>query len=168
MMQTFKDIVEVTVVALVIAILVRALLVEVFIVQGPSMEPTLVDGNRLLVSKIAYKIGEPERGDVVVLRYPLDPSKDYIKRIVGVGGDTVEIRLGRLYVNGQLQQESYIQYPGLYNMAAITVPDGSVFVMGDHRTNSEDSRYFGCVNKELLKGKAVYIIWPLESIGPVK
>ncbi len=167
-MQTFKDIVEVTVVALVIAILVRTLLVEVFVVQGPSMEPTLVDGNRLLVSKIAYKIGEPSRGDVVVLRYPLDPSKDYIKRVVAVGGDIIEIRLGRLYINGQLQQESYIEYPGIYNMAAVTVPSDSVFVMGDHRTNSEDSRYFGCVKEEFLKGKAVYIIWPLEKIGPVR
>ncbi|HHY69871.1 MAG: signal peptidase I [Bacillota bacterium] len=168
MMETLKDIVQVTVTALIIAIVIRGLLIEVFVVQGPSMEPTLVDGNRLLVSKIAYKIGKPSRGDVVVLRYPLDPSKDYIKRIVAVGGDTVELRLGRLYVNGQLQEEPYIQFPGVYNMAPVTVPIGSVFVMGDHRTNSEDSRYFGCVKEEFLKGKAVCIIWPLKDIGRVK
>ena len=86
------------------------------------MEPTLMDGERLLVSKTAYRTGKPKRGDVVVLRYPLDPSRDYIKRIVAVEGDTVEQRLGRLYVNGILQEEPYVRYPGLYNMDSLVVP----------------------------------------------
>ncbi|HHY11972.1 MAG TPA: signal peptidase I [Firmicutes bacterium] len=168
MRETVRDILEVIVVAFFIAMLIRGLVIETFIVQGPSMEPTLINGERLLVSKLAYKFGEPGRGDVVVLRYPLDQSKDYIKRVVAVEGDTVELRLGRLYVNGILQQEPYVRFPGLYNMASLTVPENTVFVMGDHRTDSEDSRFFGPVGVELLKGKAIVIIWPLKAAGAIK
>lgn len=167
-METVRDIVEVIVVAFLIAMLIRSLVIETFVVQGPSMEPTLVSGERLLVSKLAYRFGEPKRGDVVVLRYPLDQSKDYIKRVVAVEGDTVELRLGRLYVNGILQEEPYVRFPGLYNMASLTVPEETVFVMGDHRTDSEDSRFFGPVSVELLKGKAIVIIWPLKAAGAIK
>ncbi len=167
-MDTIRDILEVVVVAFIIAMLIRGLVIETFVVQGPSMEPTLVDGERLLVSKIAYRFGKPKRGDVVVLRYPLDPSKDYIKRVVALAGDTVELRLGRVYVNGQLKEEPYIHFPGLYNMATLTVPEGTVFVMGDHRVNSEDSRFFGPVTQELVKGKAIVIIWPLKAAGAIK
>ncbi len=167
-METVRDIVEVIVVAFLIAMLIRSLVIETFIVQGPSMEPTLVSGERLLVSKLAYRFSEPKRGDVVVLRYPLDQSKDYIKRVVAVEGDTVELRLGRLYVNGILQEEPYVRFPGLYNMASLTVPEETVFVMGDHRTDSEDSRFFGPVSVELLKGKAIVIIWPLKAAGAIK
>ncbi|QUL98377.1 MAG: signal peptidase I [Candidatus Fermentithermobacillus carboniphilus] len=168
MMDTVKDILEVVVTALIIAILIRSLVVETFLVEGPSMEPTLMSGERLLVSKIAYRFGTPKRGDVVVLRYPLDPSRDYIKRVVAVGGDTVELRLGRLYVNGKLMEEPYVHQPGLYNMSPITVPKGTVFVLGDHRTNSEDSRSFGPVRLELIKGKALLIIWPPKAMGFIK
>ena len=105
---------------------------------------------------------------MVVLRYPLDPSRDYIKRIVAVEGDTVELRLGRLYVNGILQEEPYVLYPGLYNMASLVVPENTVFVMGDHRTDSEDSRFFGPVDVDLLKGKAIVIIWPPKAVGAIK
>ncbi|MGB4392413.1 MAG: signal peptidase I, partial [Bacillota bacterium] len=90
MMETVRDIIEVVVVAFIIAMVIRGLVIETFVVHGPSMEPTLVDGERLLVFKLAYKLGKPKRGDVVVLRYPLDPSRDYIKRVVAVEGDTVE------------------------------------------------------------------------------
>lgn len=168
MMDTLKDILETVLIALVITLIIRSFVVETFVVEGPSMQPTLYDGERLLVFKLAYRFGEPKRGDVVVLRYPLDPSKDYIKRIVAVGGDVVELRMGRLYVNKKLVEEPYVQYPGLYNMGPITVPEGSVFVLGDHRTNSEDSRYFGPVSKDLLKGKAWVIIWPPKAMGLIK
>ncbi len=167
-METIRDILEVIVIAFIIALLIRSLVIETFVVQGPSMEPTLVDGERLLVSKIAYRLGEPKRGDVIVLRYPLNPSKDYIKRVVAVEGDTVELRLGRLYINGQLKEEPYVHFPGLYNMASVAVPENTVFVMGDHRTNSEDSRFFGSVKEELVKGKAIVIIWPLKAAGAIK
>ena len=168
MMETVRDIIEVVVVAFIIAMVIRGLVIETFVVHGPSMEPTLVDGERLLVFKLAYKLGKPKRGDVVVLRYPLDPSRDYIKRVVAVEGDTVELRLGRLYVNGILQEEPYVRYPGLYNMASLVVPQDTVFVMGDHRTDSEDSRFFGPVPVDLLKGKAIFIISPPKAIGAIR
>jgi len=168
MMDTIKDIVEVVLIALVITLLIRSFVVETFVVDGPSMEPTLYDGERLLVLKLAYRLGQPKRGDVVVLRYPFDPRKDYIKRIVATGGETVELRLGRLYVNNKLIEEPYVHFPGLYNMSPTVVPEGMVFVLGDHRTNSEDSRFFGPVRQELLKGKAVVIIWPPKAMGLVK
>ncbi|HHY76523.1 MAG TPA: signal peptidase I [Firmicutes bacterium] len=167
-MNTARDILETVLIALLIAILVRAFVIERFVVDGPSMEPTLWDSQSLLVNKIAYRFSKPKRGDVVVFRYPLDPSRDYVKRCVAVGGDTVEIRMGRLYVNGLLKEEPYVRYPGFYDMKPITVPEDCIFVLGDHRTNSEDSRMFGPVKLSLVKGKAVFIIWPLKDIGPIK
>lgn len=144
-MNAVRDILETVLIALLIAILVRAFVIERFLVDGPSMEPTLWDSQSLLVNKLAYRFSQPKRGDVVVFRYPLDPSRDYVKRCVAVGGDTVEMRLGRLYVNGLLKEEPYVRFPGLYEMKSITVPEDCIFVLGDHRTNSEDSRMFGPV-----------------------
>lgn len=167
-MDTARDILGTVLVALLIAVLVRAFVVERFLVDGPSMEPTLWDRESLLVYKLTYRLGTLKRGDVVVFRYPLDPSRDYVKRCVAVGGDTVEIRLGRLYVNGQLVEEPYVQFPGLYEMKSITVPEGSFFAMGDHRTNSEDSRMFGPVKLNMLKGKAVFVIWPPKNMGAIR
>ena len=167
-MDTVRDLVETVLIAALIALVIRGFIFEPFLVDGPSMEPTLFTGEWLFVSKIAYRFGEVKRGDVIVFRYPLNPSKDYVKRCVAVAGDTVELRLGRLYVNGQLVEESQIRYPGLYNMKAVTVPEGCVFVLGDHRTNSEDSRYFGPINVRDIKGKAEFILWPLKSVRRVK
>ena len=167
-MNTLRDILETVLIALLIAILVRALVVERFLVDGPSMEPTLWNGQSLLVYKLAYRFGQPKRGDVVVFRYPLDPGRDYVKRCVAVGGDTIEMRVGRVYVNGQLVEEPYVRFPGLTEMKAITVPQGSIFVMGDHRTNSEDSRMFGPVKMDLIKGKAVFVIWPPKDMGAIE
>jgi signal peptidase I len=167
-MNAVRDILETALIALLIAILVRAFVIERFLVDGPSMEPTLWDSQSLLVNKLAYRFSQPKRGDVVVFRYPLDPSRDYVKRCVAVGGDTVEMRLGRLYVNGLLKEEPYVRFPGLYEMKSITVPEDCIFVLGDHRTNSEDSRMFGPVKLSLVKGKAVFIIWPLKDMGAIR
>ncbi len=145
-MKTLRDVLETVLIALVIAILVRAFVVERFLVDGPSMEPTMWTDESLMVLKIAYRFGEPKRGDIVVFQYPYNPEKDYIKRVIAVGGDTIEMRLGRVYVNGQLKEEPYVQYPGFFNMNVTTVPEGTIFVMGDNRTNSEDSRMFGPVS----------------------
>lgn len=167
-MNTVRDIVETVLISLLIALLVRTFVVERFVVDGPSMEPTMWTGEWLLVYKLAYRFSTPKRGDIVIFKYPLNADKDYIKRVVGLGGDTVEMRLGRVYVNGQLVQEPFALYPGLYEMNAIQVPEGSVFVMGDHRTNSEDSRMFGPIKLKDIKGKAVFRIWPLKSAGFLK
>jgi signal peptidase I len=167
-MNTVRDILETVLIALLIAVLVRAFVIERFLVDGPSMEPTLWDSQSLLVNKLAYRFSSPKRGDIVVFRYPLDPQRDYVKRCVAVGGDSVEMRLGRLYVNGQLKEEPYVRFPGLFEMKSVTVPEDSIFVMGDHRTNSEDSRMFGPVKLSLVKGKAVLVIWPLKDMGPIR
>jgi signal peptidase I len=167
-MNAVRDILETVLIALLIAVLVRAFVIERFLVDGPSMEPTLWDSQSLLVNKLAYKFSPPTRGDVVVFRYPLDPTRDYVKRCVAVGGDTVEMRLGRLYVNGLLKEEPYVGFPGLFEMKSVTVPEDCIFVLGDHRTNSEDSRMFGPVKLSLVKGKAVFIIWPLKDMGAIR
>lgn len=167
-MKTLRDILETVLIALVIAVLVRSFVVERFIVEGPSMEPTMWTDESLMVLKIAYRFGEPKRGDIVVFQYPYNPQKDYIKRVIAVGGDTIEMRLGRVYVNGQQREEPYVLNPGFYNMNVTTVPEGTVYVMGDNRTNSEDSRMFGPVSLGQLKGKAVFRIWPLKSMGGLR
>lgn len=167
-MDTVRDVFETIIIAAIIAILVRAFVFEPFMVEGPSMETTLWDGERLFIYKLSTRFGGPERGDVVVFQYPLNPAKDYVKRCVAVGGDTVEVRVGRLYINGQLVPEPYVRYPGLHDMKAIEVPEDSIFVMGDHRTNSEDSRSFGPVKVKSVRGKAVLILWPPKSIRLVK
>ncbi len=164
-MQTVRDILETVLIALILAVLIRSFVVERFVVEGRSMEPTLHSTDMVLVLKTVYRLGPVKRGDVVVFRYPFDTSKDYIKRVVAVGGDTVQIRLGRVYVNGQLKEEPYVQDPGFFEMKSVHVPEGSVFVMGDHRTDSEDSRSFGPVSVDLMKGKAVVRIWPLKAAG---
>ena len=167
-MKTLRDILETVLIALVIAILVRSFVVERFVVDGPSMEPTMWTDESLMVFKIAYRFGQPKRGDIVVFQYRYNPQKDYIKRVIAVGGDTVEMRLGRVYVNGQQREEPYVLNPGFYNMNVTTVPEGTIYVMGDNRTNSEDSRMFGPVSLGQLKGKAVLRIWPLKSMGVLR
>jgi signal peptidase I len=167
-LETVRDILETILIALLLAVLIRVFIIETFVVDGPSMEATLWDGQRLLVSKMAYRFSEPKRGDVVIFRYPLDPSKDYVKRVIAVGGDTIEVRMGRVYVNSERREEPYVLNPGLYDMRSTIVPEGCVFVMGDNRTNSEDSRSFGPIKVESLKGKAIAVIWPLKSAGFLK
>ncbi len=167
-MDTLRDVLEIVLVSLVLALLIRSFVVETFLVEGPSMQPTMFTNQKLLVLKLAYRFKEPKRGDIVVFKYPFNTEKDYIKRIIGESGDNIEIRLGRVYVNGQLQEEQYVQNPGYYEMASTVVPDGFVFVMGDNRVDSEDSRMFGPVNIGLLKGKAIFRIWPLGEFGLVK
>jgi signal peptidase I len=167
-MDTVRDIVETILIAALIAIVVRVFVFEPFVVDGPSMETTLWDGEKLFLSKLAYKFGTVKRGDVVVFQYPLNPAKDYVKRCVAVGGDTVEMRVGRVYINGQQVLEPYVRFPGLSDTKAVVVPKNSIFVMGDNRTNSEDSRTFGPVKVSTVRGKAVFILWPPKSMRLIK
>jgi signal peptidase I len=135
-------------------------------VEGPSMMPTLENHERLLVNKFIYFIEAPRKGEIIVFRYPRDPSRDFIKRVIATGGDTVEIRNGRVYINGDLLEEKYIleRTKGSYNKAI--VPPDHVFVMGDNRNNSEDSRFsdVGFVPFKLIKGKASVVFWPLGEL----
>lgn len=151
--------------AVALAILIRTFIVELYIVEGPSMKPTLQDAERLVVNKFIYRLREPEKGEVLIFRYPRDPSRDFVKRVIATAGDTIEIKEGRVYVNDQLQREDYILEKTRTEYSKVTIPDGTVFVMGDNRNNSEDSRFsdVGFVPLNLIKGKAVLIFWPFDD-----
>ena len=151
--------------AVLLAMVIRTFIVELYIVEGPSMKPTLQDAERLVVNKFIYRVREPEKGEVLIFRYPRDPSRDFVKRVIATAGDTIEIKDGRVYVNDQLQREDYILEKTRTEYSKVTIPDGTVFVMGDNRNNSEDSRFsdVGFVPLDLVKGKAVLIFWPLDD-----
>lgn len=156
----FWETVETVVIALALALLIRHFVVESFVVRGSSMEPTLHDGQRLLVGKFIYWFRPPRDGEIVVFRSPLNSREDLIKRIIAVEGERVEIRRGQVYRNGKPLEEDYIRKPDFSSLSSLTVPPGHVFVLGDNRGNSEDSRYFGPLPRRLIKGKAVVVWWP--------
>lgn len=146
---------------------VRPLSLEVFEIPSASMAPTLVPGDHVLAAKFVYLLGDPERGDIAALQNPEARDEVLIKRIVGLPGDAVEIRDGVLYVNGNREQEPYVNYrlnDGNY-FGPEKVPSGEVFVMGDNRANSRDSRSFGPVPEQDLDGKVLTRIWPPGRIG---
>lgn len=163
-----RDALEVIIVAIVIAFVVRGFVIEPFIVDGSSMEPTLHNGERLFVNRFVYRFEKPKRGDIIVFRYPLNWKKDYIKRVVALGGETVEVRLGTVYINNEPLDEPYIRKEGISNFRPFRVPEGYVFVMGDNRLNSEDSRIFGPVSLKSIRGKAWIVWWPLSRIRLAK
>jgi signal peptidase I len=132
-------------------------------VENISMEPTLQEGQFILVNKMAYRLGDFQRGDIVIFHYPKGPEEDYIKRVIGLPGDTLRIQDGRVEVNGQVLDEPYIAAPPSYNNAW-TIPEGQIFVLGDNRNRSSDSHSWGFVPVELVVGKALVIYWPLDDL----
>ncbi len=182
--STFREYAEALIVALALAMFIRTFFVQAFKIPSGSMLPTLQIGDHLLVNKLLYGVRvpivgtrflsffEPERGDIIVFVYPEDRDKDFIKRIVGVPGDVIEIRKKQLYRNGKpvdRTDEPYAQYrkgvePGVRdNFGPVTVPEGHVFVMGDNRDHSFDSRFWGFVPYEDIKGKAFIIYWSWDG-----
>ena len=157
------------IVAVVLAFGIRTFLVEPYMVSGPSMMNTLQDQERLLVNKLVYYTRQPKRGEIIVFKYPSDTRRDFIKRVIAVGGDTIEIRDGKTYVNGQALDESYIREPFHTNLPKTTVPAGHIFVMGDNRNNSADSRdnRLGPVDERYILGKAICTILPFQHVGLV-
>ncbi|EGO63123.1 signal peptidase I [Acetonema longum] len=164
--QEVKDWLISILIAVVLAFFIRSFIVELYMVEGPSMRPTLVNSERLVVNKFIYRFKEPQRGEVIVFRYPRDPSRDFIKRVIGVAGDKIEIRDGQVFLNGQLQNENYILERTRGSYPLVTIPQGHIFVMGDNRNNSEDSRFrdVGFVPLDLVKGKAMVVFWPLDHM----
>ncbi|MBE6102613.1 MAG: signal peptidase I [Selenomonas ruminantium] len=164
--EEVKDWLVSIVVAVVLAFLIRQFVVELYIVDGPSMRPTLQSQQRLVVNKFIYRFRAPEKGEILVFQYPRDPSRDFIKRVIAVPGDTVEIKDGRVLVNDQVLSEDYILEKTRGDYPKSTVPQGTVFVMGDNRNNSEDSRFadVGFVPDALIKGKAVLVFWPVADL----
>lgn len=132
-------------------------------VENISMQPTLHEGEFILVNKLAYRLGDFHRGDIVVFHYPRDPAEDYIKRVIGLPGDTVVIENGQVMVNGQILDEPYIKAPPQY-ANTWQIPEGQVFVLGDNRNQSSDSHSWGFVPRDLFVGKALVIYWPLQEL----
>lgn len=191
MKSTVRDVVETLILTAVIFLLVRAV-VQNFKVEGRSMEPTLRNGQYLLINKAVYwhlngeligrifptaipdptlkdgavyLFGEPQRGDIVVFRFPRDPSRDFIKRIIATPGDTVDIRQGRVYVNNTLVDEFYINEVPNYSMPPERMSPGRYFVLGDNRNNSSDSHVWGPVPRDNIIGKAWLSYWPVDQLG---
>ncbi|KLU40621.1 MAG: signal peptidase I [Limnochordia bacterium] len=169
--STIREYVEALVIAVVLALFIITFIAQSFLVQGSSMEPSLLDGQRLLVDKLTPRFVEPRRGDVVVFRYPANRRRKFIKRIVGLPGDEISIRNGFLYINGQRVEEPFVNGPtyGPYSspgFGPVVVPEDSFFVLGDNRRNSDDSRYsdVGFVHRSDIVGVARFVYWPITQI----
>jgi signal peptidase I len=135
-------------------------------VESISMEPSLHAGEFVIVNKLAYRWEEPQRGDIIVFRFPLNPDKRYIKRVIGIEGDSIEVRDGQVYLNALLLEEPYIvAAPNYAN--EWQVPENKFFVLGDNRNNSNDSKNWGMLEEDLVIGKAEFIYWPIEEMGGV-
>src|SRR5580692_7695768 len=154
-------------IAIGLALVIIVFLYQPVKVEGTSMAPLLSDQERIFINKFVYRFEPIERGDVVVFWYPLDRSKSFIKRVIGLPGDTLEMRQGALYVNGKLVPEPYVppRYEDVTDYGPVRVPEDSYFVMGDHRISSNDSRVFGAVANKFIYGRAVFAYWPVDHFG---
>jgi len=136
-------------------------------VDGESMLPSLQSGEFVVVYRLAYMLGSPGHGDVIVFRYPRDPKQEFIKRVIGLPGERVEISRGKVSINGEVMNESYIAAPPVYQ-GEWKVPESAVFVLGDNRNNSSDSHNWGTVPLEDVVGKAVFVYWPPWEWGLIE
>ena len=154
-------------VSLAIAGVVIVFLYQPVKVEGNSMMPELADQERIFINKFIYRFESIQRGDVVVFWYPLDPAKSYIKRVIGLPGETVQLVDGDVIVNGRRLEEPYVpsEYREQQSLGPIHIPPGEFFVLGDHRTSSNDSRVWGTVERRFIYGKAVFVYWPVGQLG---
>ncbi len=153
-----------------LAVVIIIFLYQPVKVEGTSMTPLLSDQERIFINKFVYRFEPIERGDVVVFWYPLDRSKSFIKRVIGLPGEMVEIRGGRVYVDGKRVPEPYVppQYADASTYGPIRVPPDEYFVLGDHRSSSNDSRVFGPVPSQFIYGRAVFAYWPVDHFGSLE
>jgi signal peptidase I len=154
-------------IAIGLALVIIVFLYQPVKVEGTSMAPLLSDQERIFINKFVYRFEPIQRRDVVVFWYPLDHSKSFIKRVIGLPGESVEIRQGIVYVNGHAIDEPYVpaQYEDMSDFGPLRVPKDSYFVMGDHRISSNDSRVFGPVASKFIYGRAVFAYWPVDHFG---
>jgi len=152
--------------AAVISLLIITFVVQAFYIPSGSMEPTLMVDDRILVAKFLYRIEPIRSGDVIVFRYPLNPSRDFVKRVIGLPGARVQLKEGVVYLDDtRVSEKGYTLRPDFGNYGPITVPRNEYFVLGDNRNNSEDSRFFGYVPRANIIGKAIFIYWPVQRVG---
>jgi signal peptidase I len=135
-------------------------------VEGGSMEPSLHNGEFVVINRLAYRWNDPDRGEIIVFRFPLDPERRFIKRIIGLPGDTVAVREGQVFVNNTALDEPYVSAPPHYD-GTWTIEEGHVFVLGDNRNNSSDSQNWGSLRTEEIIGKAIVVYWPLGDLGVI-
>jgi len=158
--------------SVLIAVILIVFIYQPVKVEGTSMMPTLTDQERIFINKFTYHLGlgSIDRGDMVVFWFPLDPAKSYIKRVIGIPGDTVYIDAGQVYVNGRPLTESYVpeDYRDRISWEEHRIPPDKYFVLGDHRSSSSDSRTWGFVRRDAIYGKAVFVYWPLKNIGRLR
>jgi signal peptidase I len=157
-----RDILETAALALLIFVVMR-FVIQSYHVQGVSMQPTLQSDEYVIVNKMAYTWSTPQRGDVIVFHYPKDQSEDFIKRVIGLPGDIIQLDKTHVIVNGVQLNEPYISIPANPVPSSWTVPAGQYFVLGDNRPASDDSRYWGYVPKDLIVGKSVVVYWPFSG-----
>lgn len=165
LLRFIADILETLVLSVVLFVGINYITARIR-VDGSSMEPTLHNGQLILVNRLAYKLGEPERGDVIVFYFPRDPEQEYIKRLIGKPGDTVSIQNGQVLVNDLPLSEPYISASPMYQGEWV-IPEGQYFVLGDNRNNSSDSHQWGMVPAEYVIGKAMAVYWPPSDWGMV-
>ncbi len=180
-----RENIEAILFAIVLALFIRTFVIQAFKIPSGSMKETLLVGDHILVNKFIYgvklpflqktiiPVTEPDRGDIVVFKFPKDPKKDFIKRVVGITGDQIVIKDKKVYVNGELEEEKHIMhmdsniFPAQYsrrdNLESVTVPPDSIFVMGDNRDNSHDGRFWGFVDLKAVKGQAFIIYWSWDK-----
>lgn len=169
--EAVREIIETAILTLVIFLLIRTV-VQNFRIEGYSMEPNLHDGQYLIVNKLLYRKLEdkylfhpPQRGDIIVFQYPRSHNRDFIKRVIGLPGETVEIRQGRLFINGELMEEPYISDAGSYSWGPTKIGEDEFFVLGDNRKSSSDSHTWGMLPRENIIGKAWVSYWPPRYWG---
>lgn len=150
---------------MLVAVVGYLLFFHLSVVRGSSMMPGILDGDRILVEPWSYVLDDVERGDVVVMQYPLDPNVDYIKRIIGLPGDRVSFAHGRVWVNGEILDEPYVAHVDFSDYEEFQVDSGHYFVLGDNRPRSSDSREFGQVPSRYVRGRVDLRLWPLSRIG---
>lgn len=168
--SVLREYAEAILIAIILALLIRTFVVQAFKIPSGSMIPTLQVGDHILVNKFIYYFRDPQRGDVIVFKYPWDESRDFIKRVIAVGGEEVAMKDRIVFVDGRPLVEPYAIYsearvpggPG-YEYGPVVVPRGSLFVMGDNRDNSQDSRFWGFLKSEKIRGKSFLIYWSWDS-----
>lgn len=166
-----KEFLQSLVIAGVLAFFIITFVAQSFVVDGQSMEPTLHNGERLFINKFIYRFKEPERGDIVVFTPRGSPGKKYIKRVIGLPGDAIYIKDGVTYLNGEPLEEDYLNDSMRGEFGPYEVPEESVFVMGDNRNHSADSRFSGAVgyvDYNSISGKAFWVYWPLTEMRVIK
>ena len=174
--REIKEWTESIIIAFILAMIIRTFVIQAFKIPSGSMRPTFLEGDRILVNKFIYRFKEPQIGDIVVFKYPEDPKKDFVKRLIAHGGQTIEIKDGCIYIDDRLiENPSVIRSNYYYNRGEygglgqkITVPAGSFYVLGDNSSSSRDSRYWGFVPRKNMLGKALVIYWPLNRINVAK